>query len=206
MIEILSNLFRSVIVLSPSDLLACVYLSLNQLAPSYEGLELGVAETGLMKAIAQSTGRTLSQVKADAQTTGDLGIVAEQSRSNQKMMFTPAPLTVAGVFQKLIEIANMSGNHAMGKKVDKIQALFVACRHSEARFIIRSLAGKLRIGLAEQSLLQALSLACLTTPPNQDYPPKTVNAVKGLSEASYKAKLEEVALIIKTTYWWVVVL
>ena len=36
-IEILSNYFRSVIVLSPDDLLPSIYLCLNQLAPAYEG-------------------------------------------------------------------------------------------------------------------------------------------------------------------------
>lgn len=201
MIEILSNFFRSVFILSPSDLVACVYLSLNQLAPAYEGLELGVAETTLMKAIAQSTGRTLQQIKTDAQNTGDLGIVAEQSRSNQRVMFTPAPHTVTGVFLKLKEIAKMTGTSAMSKKVDKIQSMFVACRHSEARFIIRSLAGKLRIGLAEQSLLQALAQACVMTPPNQkDFPPKILNGLKNLGESGFKSKLDEVALILKETY------
>lgn len=110
MIEVLANFLRSVIVLSPNDLLPCVYLSLNQLAPAYEGLELGIAETTLMKVIGQTTGRSMAQIKTDAQSTGDLGIVAERSKSNQRMMFTPAPLTVEGVFTKLKEIAKMTGH------------------------------------------------------------------------------------------------
>ena len=55
-IEILSNYFRSVMVLSPDDLLPSVYMCLNKLAPAYEGMELGIGETVLMKAIAQTTG------------------------------------------------------------------------------------------------------------------------------------------------------
>ncbi|KAK7864274.1 hypothetical protein R5R35_009535 [Gryllus longicercus] len=196
-VETLANYFRSVILLSPDDLLPSVYLCLNRLAPAYEGLELGIAETTLMKAIAQSTGRTLAQVKADAAAAGDLGIVAEQSKGAQRTMFQPAALTVFTVFSKLKDIAQMTGKEAMSKKADRIQALLVACRHSEARFLIRSLAGKLRVGLAEQSVLQALGQACALTPPEK---PNTVNACKDMNPDAVKACVDQNALIIKTTY------
>ncbi|XP_012241008.1 DNA ligase 1 isoform X2 [Bombus impatiens] len=199
-IEILSNYFRSVIVLSPDDLLPSIYLCLNQLAPAYEGIELGVAETNLMKAIAQCTGRTLAQIKADVQTVGDLGIVAEGSRSNQRTMFQPAPLTVSIVYTRLKEIAQMTGSASLTKKLDKIQSLFVACRFTEARYLIRSLAGKLRIGLAEQSVLQALALACTMTPPIQSYPPEVLDVSKKMSSDAFKQKYDETALTLKTTY------
>ncbi|KAL1141010.1 hypothetical protein AAG570_000936 [Ranatra chinensis] len=199
-IEVLSNYFRSVIVLSPDDLLPSVYLCLNKLGPAYKGIELGIAETSLMKAIAQSTGRTVAQIKSDVGTLGDLGLVAEQSKCSQRMMFTPPPLTVKNVFSKLKEIAQMTGHASQGKKVDKIQTMFVACRGCEARYLIRSLAGKLRIGLAEQSVLQAFALACVMTPPCQTYPPDVIDGSAGKSSEKFKSLVDEKALTLKTTY------
>ncbi len=196
-VEILANYFRSVMVLTPEDLLPSVYLCLNRLAPAYEGMELGVGDTVIIRALAQATGRSAVQIKSESMKAGDLGIVAESSRGAQvrstgsvmrcgttiaysivtflafqMTMFKPAPLTVRGVFAKLKQIAKMTGHSSQSSKISLIQGMLAACRESEARFLVRSLAGKLRIGLAEQSVLQALAHACVMTPPGQEFPPK----------------------------------
>ncbi|KAJ7313838.1 hypothetical protein JRQ81_005581 [Phrynocephalus forsythii] len=199
-IETLSNLFRSVIVLSPEDLVSCVYLCLNQLGPAYEGLELGIGKTILMRALAQATGRQLDQIKAEAAEKGDLGLVAESSRTTQGTMFAPPKLGATAVFRKLQAIGRMMGSSSMNKKIDIIKSLFVACRHSEARYIARSLEGKLRIGLAEQSVLSALAQAASLTPPGQKFPPEVIDAAKGKSTEARKAWLDERVLIVKQAF------
>lgn len=55
-IEVLSNLYRSVGVLSPQELPTCINMSINRIGPSYEGLELGIGESLLIKALTLTTG------------------------------------------------------------------------------------------------------------------------------------------------------
>jgi len=197
---ILCNFLRSVIVLSPQDLLPCVYLCLNKLAPAYEGMELGIGDNVLMKAVSQTTGKSMKELKAEVNEKGDLGIVAESCKSNQRMMFSPPPLTIQSVFSGLKVIAQMTGHSVMAKKGEKIQGLFVACKKSEARYLIRSLSGKLRIGLAEQSVLTALAHSVVYTPPGQTYPPKILDASEKVSADDFKNELEQATLTIKTAY------
>jgi DNA ligase 1 len=65
-----------------------------------------------MKGISEATGRSMEQLRADMTEHGDLGVVAHVSRGKQKTLSflkPPPPLTVASVFARLKEMANMSG-------------------------------------------------------------------------------------------------
>ncbi|XP_053771089.1 DNA ligase 1 isoform X1 [Desmodus rotundus] len=200
MVETLSNLLRSVVALSPPDLLPILYLSLNCLGPPQQGLELGVGDGVLLKAVAQATGRQLESVRAEAAEKGDVGLVAENSRSTQRLMLPPPALTASGVFARFRDIARLTGSASTAKKIEIIKGLFVACRHSEARFIARALSGQLRLGLAEQSVLAALAQAVSLTPPGQEFPPAVVDAGKGKTAEARKTWLEEQGMVLKQTF------
>ena len=138
-----------------------IYLSSCAVAPQYEGVDLGIGDATLIKALAEATGRTEVAVKAAYTAEGDLGVVAMQSRATQRTMFTPAPLTVRGVFATLRDIAKTEGAKSVEKKRSLIKKLLVASREVEAGYIIRLLQGKLRVGLAQQTVTTALAHAAV---------------------------------------------
>ena len=82
--EMLCNLFRSVIALTPDDLLATVYLACNSVAPGFENVELGIGEALLKKAIVQTTGTDLKFIQKSYVDLGDLGSVAMHYKGKQK--------------------------------------------------------------------------------------------------------------------------
>ncbi|RYO94343.1 hypothetical protein DL763_004059 [Monosporascus cannonballus] len=176
MIEHCSLFLRQVLRLTPDDFLPTVLLMINKLAPDYAGIELGIGESLIMKAIGETTGRSLQVIKADQKDIGDLGLVAVKSRSTQPTMFKPKPLTVKGVHKGLMDVATVAGQGAQGRKVDLIKKLLSAADSqssdkvdinkdkggpSEAKFLIRFLEGKLRLGLAERTVLVSIAQAMI---------------------------------------------
>lgn len=171
-----SLFLRQVLRLTPDDMLPTVLLMINKLAPDYAGIELGIGESLIMKAIGESTGRSLQVIKNDQKEIGDLGLVAVKSRSTQPTMFKPKPLTIRGVHKGLMDIATVTGNGAQGRKVDGIKKLLSAADSqgtgkvditkdkggpSEAKYIVRFLEGKLRLGLAERTVLVSVAQAMI---------------------------------------------
>jgi DNA ligase-1 len=55
--SLFTKFFISVILTTPEDLETVVYLSSNEVAPAYDGLELGIGDSLLVKAICEATGR-----------------------------------------------------------------------------------------------------------------------------------------------------
>jgi DNA ligase 1 len=173
-----SLFLQQVLRLTPNDLLPTVQLMINKVAADYAGIELGIGESLIIKAISESTGRPLSITKSDHQKIGDLGLVAAKSRSTQGTMFKPKPLTVRGVHEGLLAIAKMEGHGSQDKKVGAIKKLLAAADSasankgidinkdkggaSESKFLVRFLEGKLRLGLAEKTVIVALAHAMVT--------------------------------------------
>lgn len=94
-----------------------------------------------------------------------MGIVALVSRSSQKTLsfaVKSKPLPASFVLEQLIQIALTKGEKAQGRKVDKIKAVMVKCQGSEAKYLVRALQGKLRIGTAAQTVLVSLAHAFAT--------------------------------------------
>ncbi|KAK4286411.1 hypothetical protein QN277_002970 [Acacia crassicarpa] len=188
MTDIVCNMLRTVMNTTPEDLVAVVYLSSNKIAPAHEGLELGIGDASIIKALAEACGRTEAQIKNQYKEKGDLGLVAKASRSSQSMMRKPDPLTIRKVFNTFRLIAKESGKDSQDKKKNHIKGLLVAATDCEPQYLIRLLQSKLRIGYAEQTLLAALGQAAVYTE-GHSVPPSEI-----------QSPLEEAAKIVKQVY------
>lgn len=160
--ELLVTFLRQVIAFTPGDLDKAIYLACNKVAPAFENVELGIGDSLIMKAITEATGRTLKAVKDELKRLGDLGLVAAASRSTQRMLgfgAKPKASTISGILGKLRAIAQMSGNQSQTRKVGEMKRMLVSAQGHEAKYIVRALQGKLRIGLAERTVIVALAHA-----------------------------------------------
>ncbi|CBH11983.1 DNA ligase I, putative [Trypanosoma brucei gambiense DAL972] len=158
-IRLLSNFLVAVIQRNPIDLVPVVYLVINKQGPAHEGIELGVGDALLLKVVAECCGITEARAKEEYRQTGDLAEVAQSKKRIQSTLVKPKRLTALAVFQALREIALMSGKDVARRRGDVIKRLLRDAVGPEVNLIVRALQQKMRVGLAETSVLAAVGYA-----------------------------------------------
>ena len=167
MTKYLSILFRKT---PPAVIDKVIYFILGELKPEWQGIELGIGEKLTMKALANATGLSIKQIEDMYKKFGDLGEVAKKatqmktSKVSEKgtiLSFlgakTSRELTMNRVYDTLMQIARATGEGSQDLKVRLLASLFADAKPEEAKYIARFIVGKLRLGVADMTILDALS-------------------------------------------------
>ena len=153
MIDRLAELVRQ----TPAELLPTVaLLCQGQIAPDFAGVELGMAERLAARAVAQAAGVPVERVMAGLRDTGDLGLGAEQLLAELDPG-RPATLEVGTVFDGLHEVARAEGEGSQGRKLAGLVDLLGQATPLEARYLVRTVTGSLRLGIGTATILDALA-------------------------------------------------
>ncbi len=155
MTDLLVALFREV----PKDEIdRVVYLTQGRIYPDYAGVELGLAEKLAIRAVATASGQSDESIEAAWKSSGDLGLVAETHLAQKRQVtLTSEPLTVSKVHEHLKDIATASGSGSQERKIRLLAELLMDATPKEARYVTRTVVGKMRLGVADMTMIDALA-------------------------------------------------
>ncbi len=137
-----------------------VYLTQGKLYPDFVGIEIGVAEKLAVRAVAKATGHSEKEIEENLKKSGDLGKTAQKflEEKAQAQLFRQ-PLTAEKVYGTLDKMAKATGAGSVDLKIDLLAGLLANASPQEARFIVRTVTGQLRLGIADMTVLDALAIA-----------------------------------------------
>jgi DNA ligase-1 len=154
LVEIVAALLRSAGVEERAPL---VYLLQGQLRPPYEGVEVGVGERLLVATLALAYRATPALVTRRMRALGDLGLVARE--------LAPAGgrprLTLLQAYRALLEVARTAGTGSVERKTSRLADLLHQAGPQEGKFLVRVAQGRLRLGVGDQTILEAAALGAL---------------------------------------------
>ncbi|XP_021862658.2 DNA ligase 6 isoform X3 [Spinacia oleracea] len=157
--SILSNMFRSLLALSPDDVLPAIYLCTNKIAADHENMELNIGGSLVASALEEACGINRAKIREMYNNFGDLGDVAQECRKTQSLLLPPSPLLIRDVFSILRKISVQTGSGSAGRRKSLIVSMMRSCREKEMKFLVRTLVRNLRIGAMMRTVLPALAQA-----------------------------------------------
>jgi len=155
LVDILSKLFKEA---KAEEIGKICYLIQGRVAPFFEPVEIGMAES----MVAQSIGRAFNKSKDEViklyRHKGNMGIAAAQLSTNAKRLTTKA-LSVTEVFEELAKIAKFSGKGTVEQKVSTLAQVLKSLDSTSVKHVVNIPLGTLRLGIGDPTVLDALSIA-----------------------------------------------
>jgi len=147
-----------------------VYLMQGKLGPDWRDIpKFGISEKFLVKAVSNAYNVAEKKVQFLYKRLGDLGLVAEElARGRPKTSMgvlawisreSDELLTISKVYNTLYRIAVLQGEGSRDMKIRLLSGLLREAKPLEARYIVRIVEGRLRLGVGDATILDALAIA-----------------------------------------------
>jgi len=158
MTDILADLFKEA---SADEVEKIVYLTQGKIHPDWKGEpEIGMAEKMVVETLTKVSGLKKAKVERLVSELGDIGLAAEETLKDKTQgSFFQRSLTVSDVYNGLDKIARREGQGSAKQKIDDLGSLLADSSPIGARYIARTVVGKLRLGIGDMTILDALSQA-----------------------------------------------
>lgn len=144
----------------PEIISKIVYLIQGKLRPDFEGIELGLAEKLAIHALSKSSGIPIKKINSTYAEDGDLGgAAAKIMEQKTQTTFLAQDITAERVYETLYKIANLEGQRSQDMKMKYVSSLLNDATPQEAKFILKIAMGTLRLGIADNTVMDALAIS-----------------------------------------------
>jgi len=160
MTEILANLFRSS---DCGQIKPIVYMTQGSLVPDFFPEKLGLADKLYLRTLVMATGASESSIRQLWAQEGDPGTVTQKvfETKRQTTLFSQ-PLTVERVYDSLLKVARAEGSGSQDLKMRLLADILHDAKPNEAKYIARIATGRMRLGVAAQTVIDSLAVAFAT--------------------------------------------
>ena len=182
----LTNILVELLKKTPKKIIPnAVYLLQGIIRPNFEGVELGIAEKLAIRAISKSSGLSIKKIEDDYRKVGDLGLTASNIlKLKTQTTFTAEKITLERVYETLFKIAKLEGKGSQDLKMKHISSLLNDATPLEAKFVLKILLGTLRLGVAENTVMDALAIAFTGKKENKEQIENAYNVSSDLGKVS----------------------
>jgi DNA ligase-1 len=154
--NILSDLFKK---LSSEEVEKTAYLLQGRVVPFFDPTEVGMADKMVELAISRAYDKPREEVRKLINNTGDLGLAVEEIAKNSELRIKNSELSVIDVHEGLYKIAVTGGEGSVEKKISALSGLLQNLDSKPAKHLVRITLSKLRLGIGDPTVLDALSVA-----------------------------------------------